>query len=162
LPLRRAFDVVLLVETFLAFPDKAGLLAAVADQLAPGGRFAFTCEEGAPLDAAERESIPGGDTIWPVELPALRELLARVGLAIRGLTDLTVAHAALARRLHDAFDADRLAISAALGETALAALMAAHARWVEWLAGGRLRKLALVCERAATRAPVEVSIESGI
>jgi hypothetical protein len=145
LPLRGPFDVVLLVETFLAFRDKAALLAAVATVLAPRGRFALTCEEGRPLDAAERGSIPGGDTIWLVELVELQRLLAEAGLVVRALTDLTAAHAALARRLGDAFDADRTAISAALGEPALAALLATHQRWAEWLASGRVRKLALVC-----------------
>ena len=42
------FDVVLLLETMLAFPDKLTLLRAVSSALAPGGRFAFTARGGAP------------------------------------------------------------------------------------------------------------------
>ena len=58
------FDVVLLLETLLAFRDKEPLLAAVAAALAPGGRFACTLEEGAPLTAAERDEMPDADTVW--------------------------------------------------------------------------------------------------
>ena len=43
------FDVVLLLETILAFPDKDTLLHGISSVLAPGGRFGFTVEEGAPL-----------------------------------------------------------------------------------------------------------------
>src|SRR4051812_3424584 len=48
------FDVVLLLETMLAFEEKATLVREVAAALRPGGRFAFTLEEGQPLTAAER------------------------------------------------------------------------------------------------------------
>ncbi len=40
------FDVVLLFETMLAFPEKDTLLQEVARALTTGGRFAFTLEEG--------------------------------------------------------------------------------------------------------------------
>ena len=43
------FDVVLLFETMLAFPDKETLLRDISAALAAGGRFAFTLEEGLPL-----------------------------------------------------------------------------------------------------------------
>ena len=46
------FDVVLLLETLLAFEDKRPLVAAVAAALRPGGRFALSVEEGSPLTAA--------------------------------------------------------------------------------------------------------------
>ena len=49
------FDVVLLLETMLAFPDKEPLLEEISRELVPGGRFAFTLEEGLPLTDAERE-----------------------------------------------------------------------------------------------------------
>src|ERR671939_408814 len=45
---RGPFDVVLLLETMLAFPDKEGLVREIAGALGLGGRFAFTLEEGAP------------------------------------------------------------------------------------------------------------------
>jgi ubiquinone/menaquinone biosynthesis C-methylase UbiE len=47
------FDVVLLLETMLAFEDKVTLLEEVSGVLPAGGRFAFTLEEGTPLTAAE-------------------------------------------------------------------------------------------------------------
>ncbi len=43
------FDVVLLLETILAFKNKDALVREIFPALAPGGRFAFTLEEGAPL-----------------------------------------------------------------------------------------------------------------
>ena len=52
------FDVILLLETLLAFRDKPGLLRQVAAALPVGGRFAFTVEEGVPLSAAERAVMP--------------------------------------------------------------------------------------------------------
>jgi SAM-dependent methyltransferase len=145
LPFAGGFDVVLLVETFLAFADKPRLLAAVARLLREGGRFAFTCEEGAPLDAAERAAMPAGDTVWPVPLLELETMLARAGLVIRSLQDHTAAHAARARRLRDAFGAEAAPIAAALGEAVLRHLLDSHALWVEWLTRGRVRKLAMVC-----------------
>ena len=42
------FDVVLLFETMLAFPEKEMLLAEISRALMTGGRFAFTMEEGLP------------------------------------------------------------------------------------------------------------------
>src|SRR5215218_6402924 len=44
-----AFDVVLLLETMLAFADKDALVRAIAALLPAGGRFALTLEEGPPL-----------------------------------------------------------------------------------------------------------------
>src|ERR1700733_4942558 len=47
------FEVVFLLETMLAFPDKDALIAEVARAPEPGGRFAFTVEEGRPLTRQE-------------------------------------------------------------------------------------------------------------
>ena len=58
------FDVVLLLETMLAFADKETLVEEVARALPVGGRFAFTLEEGAPLTEPERELMPDADTVW--------------------------------------------------------------------------------------------------
>src|SRR5262249_36899050 len=52
------FDVVLLLETMLAFRDKSALIEAVPGALPAGGQFAFTLEEGAPLSGAERAAMP--------------------------------------------------------------------------------------------------------
>ena len=66
-----SFDVVLLLETLLAFPDKEALLRQVSRALVPGGRFAFTVEEGRPLTESEREAMPDSDTVWPIPLTEL-------------------------------------------------------------------------------------------
>src|SRR5207302_3718159 len=58
------FDVVLLLETMLAFPEKARLLQEISGVLVPGGRFAFTMEAGLPLTKSERASMPDADTVW--------------------------------------------------------------------------------------------------
>jgi SAM-dependent methyltransferase len=147
LPLESRFDVVLLVETVLAFSDKPALLREVARVLGAGGRFAFTFEEGQPLSDDEREAMPRGDTVWLVELETMLELLAAHGFAVRWLDDWTAEHAARAARLGACFAADGAAIAAALGERALGELLGAHLRWAEWLGDRRVRKLAVVCER---------------
>ena len=71
-----SFDVVLLLETMLAFEDKDALVRAIAAALRPGGRFAFTLEEGPPLTPAERAAMPDADTVW---LTPLDELAASPG-----------------------------------------------------------------------------------
>src|SRR6202034_637436 len=76
------FEVVLLLETMLAFPDKEALVSEVARVLEPGGRFAFTVEEGRPLTGQERARMPGADTVWPIGLPELTGVLAGAGLAV--------------------------------------------------------------------------------
>ena len=141
------FDVVLLLETMLAFADKETLLNAVSQALAAGGRFAFTLEEGLPLSESERARMPDADTVWLTPLDELRELLARAGLVVRWLDDWSRSHLAAAEALTDAFAADSTAIAARIGHRALDELLAAHRLWSEWLETGRVRKLAIVAER---------------
>lgn len=141
------FDVVLLLETLLAFPDKPSLLRGIASALAPGGRFAFTVEEGDPLTPAERAAMPHADTVWPVPLAGLRAALASVGLRLRWTEDHTAAHRRTADALARAFVAERAGIVAGLGRPAFDELVAAHRLWSDWLAAGRLRKLAVVAVR---------------
>ncbi len=141
------FDVVLLLETMLAFADKETLLNAVSQALAAGGRFAFTLEEGLPLSESERARMPDADTVWLTPLDELRELLARAGLVVRWLDDWSRSHLAAAQALTDAFAADSTAIAARIGHRALDELLAAHRLWSEWLETGRVRKLAIVAER---------------
>lgn len=141
------FEVVLLLETFLGFRDKQALLQEVARALPPGGRFAFTLEEGTPLSESERADMPGADTVWLAPLDEMHELLARVGLAVRWEEDWSESHRAVAESLADAYAADAPAISSRIGDRALDELVAAHRLWSEWLARGRVRKFALVAER---------------
>jgi SAM-dependent methyltransferase len=142
-----SFDVVLLLETMLAFEDKDALVRAVAAALAPGGRFAFTLEEGPPLTPAEGAAMPDADTVWLTPLDELTASLERAGLAVTWQQDLSRAHRACAQALTDAFSADAEAIAAQVGRRALDDLLAAHRLWIDWLDRGRVRKLALVAER---------------
>src|SRR3954449_11427157 len=77
---RGPFDVVLLFETMLAFPDKETLLQEISGALTTGGRFAFTLEEGPPLTESERRSMPDADTVWLIPLQEMLTCLQRVGL----------------------------------------------------------------------------------
>ena len=138
------FDVVLLLETMLAFRDKEALVRGVAGALAPGGRFAFTLEEGRPLTDAERARMPDADTVWLTPLAEMRELLAREGLTVTWQQDCTRSHREAAASLLAAYAAAAPAIAAAVGRRPLGDLLAAHRLWVEWLSTGRARKFALV------------------
>jgi SAM-dependent methyltransferase len=141
------FDVVLLLETMLAFRDKERLVEGVSRALPPGGRFAFTLEEGSPLSASERARMPDADTVWLTPLDDMRDLLAREGLVVRWQDDWSGSHGAVAASLADAFAADAADIASAIGRRALDELLAAHRLWIEWLASGRVRKIAVVAER---------------
>jgi SAM-dependent methyltransferase len=132
------FDVVLLLETMLAFGDKATLVAEVSRALAPGGRFAFTLEEGSPLTDAEREAMPDADTVWLIPLDEMLACLDRAGLVVRSQEDHSGSHQAVAQALLDAFVAEAPAVDG---------LVASHRLWSEWLREGRVRKLAFVAEK---------------
>jgi SAM-dependent methyltransferase len=142
------FDVVLLFETMLAFPEKETLLQEISGALAPGGRFAFTLEAGLPLTEAERESMPDADTVWLTPLPEMLTCLEGVGLQVRWQEDCSRSHRAVADSLIDAFTADAHAVARQVGRRALEELLAAHRLWSEWLRVGRVRKIALVAETA--------------
>jgi SAM-dependent methyltransferase len=142
-----AFEVVLLLETMLAFRDKAALLEEVARVLPACGRFAFTVEEGAPLTEPERARMPAADTVWLTPLDEMHALLAQAGLAVRWEEDWSESHREVAMALADAYAADSTAIASRIGHPALDELIAAHRLWSEWLETGRVRKFALVAER---------------
>jgi SAM-dependent methyltransferase len=141
------FDVVLLLETMLAFADKAVLLAEVARVLQPGGRFAFTLEEGRPLTPSERAAMPDADTVWPVELAELKGLLGDAGLTLTRQQDCTAAHLATATALLHSFHTQSDQLADQLGTRAVAELITSHQLWRDWLGRGRVRKFALVAER---------------
>jgi SAM-dependent methyltransferase len=141
------FDVVLLLETMLAFEDKEALVREIAAALPPAGRLAFTLEEGPPLTTAERAAMPDADTVWLIPLDEMAACLKRAGLIVTWQEDHSHAHRATASALADAFAADAEDIAAQIGGRALDELLAAHRLWIEWLDEGRVRKLALVAER---------------
>ncbi len=140
------FDVVLLLETMLAFREKEPLLTEIVRVLATGGRFAFTMEEGLPLTDAEREQMPGADTVWLTPLEEMVAMLARVGLVVRWQADHSDLHRASADALRAAFAADAEAIAAQIGRRALDDLLVSHRLWSDWMRDGRVRKLAVVAE----------------
>jgi len=142
-----AFDVVLVLETMLAFEDKEALVRGIAATLRPRGRLAFTLEEGPPLTAAERAAMPDADTVWPTPLDELTTSLERAGLVVTWQEDHSDAHRAVAQALAGAFAADAEDIAAQIGRDALDKLISAHRLWVEWLDERRIRKLALVAAR---------------
>ena len=141
------FEVVLLLETMLAFRDKEPLLEEIARALPAGGRFAFTLEEGVPLTKSERARMPAADTVWLTPLDEMHTLLARAGLAVRWEENWSESHREVAAALNDAYAADSTGIASRIGRRALEELLAGHRLWTEWLAAGRVRKFGLVAER---------------
>jgi SAM-dependent methyltransferase len=144
------FDVVLLLETMLAFPDKETLLREISRALTIGGRFAFTMEEGQPLTEAERESMPDADTVWLTPLPDVLSVLERVGLRVRWQDECSQSHLAVVDSLINALAADASEIAAHIGRAALDELLAAHRLWSDWLREGRVRKFAFVAEKTGS------------
>jgi SAM-dependent methyltransferase len=142
-----SFDVVLLLEAMLAFEDKDAVVRAIAAALGPGGRLAFTLEEGPPLTTAEQAAMPDPDTVWLTPLDEMATSLEGAGLVVTWQEDHSDAHRATAQALEDAFAADADDIAAQIGGRALDELLAAHRLWIEWLDERRVRKLALVAER---------------
>jgi sarcosine/dimethylglycine N-methyltransferase len=141
------FDVVLLLETMLAFPEKEPLLRGISGALTTGGRFACTFEAGLPLTEAERDRMPDADTVWLTPVDEMLGLLDRVGLVVRRQEDHTESHTATAEALTEAFAADADEIAAQIGDRALEELLRAHRLWGEWMRSGRVRKIALVAEK---------------
>jgi len=141
------FEVVLLLETMLAFPDKEALVSEVARVLEPGGRFAFTVEEGRPLTQRERARMPGADTVWLIELAELTGVLREAGLTVIWREDCSSSHHAIATALHRCYRAESSQIAGQIGTQAAADLITAHRLWSDWLRGGRVRKFAVVAEK---------------
>jgi sarcosine/dimethylglycine N-methyltransferase len=141
------FDVVLLLETMLAFPDKEALLREISSVLPVGGRFAFTLEEGGPLTRAERQRMPNADTVWLTPLPEMLASLERVGLRVLWHDECSEPHRVIVDSLIDAFTADANAVASRLGRRALDDLLSSHSLWSDWLREGRARKFALVAQK---------------
>jgi SAM-dependent methyltransferase len=141
------FDVVCLLETMLAFRDKASLLGAIARVLPTGGRFAFTLEEGLPLTESERACMPAAETVWLTPLDETYALLARAGFSVCWQEDWSESHREVGSALIDAYTADSTTIASRIGRRALEELVASHRLWAEWLAAGRVRKFGIVARR---------------
>jgi len=109
------FEVVLLLETMLAFPDKEALVDEVARVLQPGGRFAFTVEEGRPLTQQERARMPGADTVWLIELAELAGVLREAGLTVIWRQEFSSSHHAIATALLGCYRAGTPQIAGQMG-----------------------------------------------
>jgi SAM-dependent methyltransferase len=141
------FEVIFLLETMLAFPDKGALTDEVTRVLEPGGRFAFTVEEGRPLTRRERARMPGADTVWPIELAELTGVLRNAGLTVIWRQEYSSSHHAIATALLRCYRADSPQIAGQIGTRATAELVTAHQLWSDWLGSGRVRKFAMVAEK---------------
>jgi len=141
------FEVVLLLETMLAFPDKEALAGEVARVLEQVGRFAFTVEEGRPLTRQERERMPGAGTVWLIELAELTGMLREAGLTVIWRQEYSSSHHAIATALLHCYRADSSQIADQIGTQATAELITAHQLWSDWLGSGRVRKFAMVAQR---------------
>ncbi|MGH3366279.1 MAG: class I SAM-dependent methyltransferase [Nocardioidaceae bacterium] len=142
------FDVVLLLETMLAFPDKEALLGEISPALCAGGRFAFTLEEGQPLTEPERERMPEAHTVWLIPLAEMLSCLERVGLRVRWYDELSQSHLATVDALAGEFTANAAQITAHVGRRGLDDMLTSHRLWSSWLREGRVRKFAIVAEKA--------------
>jgi ubiquinone/menaquinone biosynthesis C-methylase UbiE len=141
------FEVVLLLETMLAFRDKVTLLREISRVLPVGGRFALTLEEGQPLTPLERQSMPDADTVWLIPLAEMSQLLRQVGLRVSWQQECSQSHLTMVDSLVHAFASEAEEIAAQVGQCALDELLAAHRLWSDWLRSGRVRKFALVAEK---------------
>jgi SAM-dependent methyltransferase len=141
------FDVVLLLETMLAFREKRILLREVSRALRVGGRFAFTVEEGRPLSPRERDMMPRSDTVWPISLPQLTSTMALAGLRVCWQRERTGAHADTVDALIEAYAAASEDIRALAGEAFVDDLNTAHRLWGHWLRNGRVRKFDIVAQK---------------
>jgi SAM-dependent methyltransferase len=141
------FEVIFLLETMLAFSDKGVLAREVARVLEPGGRFAFTVEEGRPLTLQERARMPAADTVWPIELAELTCVLRDAGLTVIWRQEYSSAHHATATALLRGYRADSPQIAGEIGTQATLELITAHQLWSDWLGSGRVRKFAMVAEK---------------
>lgn len=148
---RGSFDVVLLLETILAFEDKQTLLREISEALTVGGRFVFTLEEGRPLTDAECERMPASDTVRLVPLAELVACLESVGLVMRWKLECSSSHQATADALARAYAAQGSQIAARLGHEAVDALVTSHRLWSDWLLEGRVRKFALIAVKERSR-----------
>jgi ubiquinone/menaquinone biosynthesis C-methylase UbiE len=141
------FEVVLLLETMLAFPGKQVLVGEVARALEPGGRFAFTVEEGRPLTRQERARMPAADTVWPIELAELTGVLGKAELTVSWRQEYSSSHHATATALLRCYRAAAPQLAGQIGAQATADLITAHQLWSDWLGSGRVRKFAIVAEK---------------
>ena len=141
------FELVFLLETMLAFPAKDALMGEVARVLEPGGRFAFTVEEGRPLTQQERALMPGADTVWLIELAELTGVPREAGLTMIWRPEYGSSRHGMATALLRCYRGDSSQIPGQIGAQATAGLIAVHQMWSDWLGSGRMCKFAVAAEQ---------------
>ena len=142
------FDVVLLLETMLAFPEKETLLRGdLPGARRPAGGSPSPWKRASRSPRQSERRMPDADTVWLTPLHEMLAGLERVGLVVRWQDDCSPSHRAMADSLINAFAADAADIAAQIGRPALDDLLAAHRLWSDWLRDGRVRKLAFVAEK---------------
>ena len=91
--------------------------------------------------------MPGADTVWPIELAELTDVLRNAGLAVIWRQEYSSSHHAIATALLRRYRADSPQIAGQIGTQATAELITAHQVWSDWLGNGRVRKFAMVAEK---------------
>lgn len=144
---RERCDVVLLLATLLAFPDKPALIDEIAAVLPVGGRFACTVLAGTPLSDDEQAAMPDADTVYPVPLGTFVTDLRHGGFAVTWQREATDDQATVAAALLAEFESRAAPISDRIGARASAELVLAHRLWVSWLRAERVRAIELTATR---------------
>ena len=91
--------------------------------------------------------MPAADTVWPVELAELTDILRDAGLAMTWRQEYSSSHHAIATALLRCYRAGSPQIASQIGTQAAAELITAHQLWSDWLGSGRVRKFAMVAEK---------------
>jgi hypothetical protein len=91
--------------------------------------------------------MPAADTVWPIELAELSDMLRDAGLTVTWQQEYSSSHHAVATALLRCYRADSAQIAAQIGTQATAELITAHQLWSDWLGSGRVRKFAMVAEK---------------
>jgi len=141
------YDVVLLLETLLAFRERSDLFAGISAALPVGARFALTVESGAPLTRAEQAAMPASDTVWIAPLGEVCAELDRVGLRVRCLVERTRSHLAVAEELTTAYEVREPTLAKVVGARGARELVDSSRLWSTWLRSGRVRKYAVVADK---------------
>ena len=91
--------------------------------------------------------MPAADTVWPIELAELTDVLHDAGLVVTWRQEHSSSHHAIATALLRCYRADSSQIAGQIGEQATGELITAHQLWSDWLGSGRVRKFAMVAEK---------------
>ena len=138
------FDVVLLLETMLAFEDKDALVREIAERCGPAGGSPSRSRRGRRSRRPSGRRCPTPTRSGSPRSTRWSRPWSGPASSSRGRRTTAARIARRRRRWRDAFAADAEEIAAQIGRRALDELLAAHRLWIEWLDAGRVRKFALV------------------